>query len=69
MRPDAVFLAVVDRAQFQDLLEVAERPFDVEQALVEPGGVGGGQCVVGGGDQELAVQLRLGRDRLAPLLR
>src|SRR6266567_533088 len=57
---DALFLAVVDRAQVDDLLHVAPAALDLEQLLISQGDVLGGHLRVGGAQQVLAVQVLLG---------
>jgi hypothetical protein len=56
-----VFVLVVEhRAQVDGGLDgglgVAEAAFGLVEALVALGDVGGGQCLVGGAEQELAVE-------------
>jgi hypothetical protein len=60
---DAVFFAVVDRAQINDLLEGAPAAFDLEELLVAQGDVLRGQGRVGGAEQVLAVEVGLAGDR------
>jgi hypothetical protein len=59
---DAFFLAVVDRAQVDDLLEVAPAALDFQELLVAGRDVLGGQLGVGAAEQVLAVQVLLGLD-------
>ena len=60
---DALFLAVVDRAQVDDLLQVAPAALDFQELLVAERDVLGGQLGVGGAQQVLAVEVLLGLDR------
>ena len=60
---DAFFLAVVDRSQVDDLLEVAPAALCFQELLVAQRDVLGGQRGVGGAEQVLAVQVLLGLDR------
>ena len=59
---DALLFAVVDRAQVDDLLEVAPAALDFQQLLVAQGDVLGGQLGVAGAQQVLAVEVGLGLD-------
>jgi hypothetical protein len=54
---DAFFLAVVDRAQVDDLLEVAPAVFDFQELLVAQGDVLRGELGVAGAQQVLAVEV------------
>ena len=59
---DAVVAAVEDGAEQERALEVAERPFGLEQLLVAERDVLGTQGRVGGGEQVLAVEVLLPGD-------
>src|SRR6266516_4103827 len=61
---DAFFEAVVDRSEVDDLFHVPPTAFDLEELLVADRDVLGGQVRVGGAQQVLAVEVRLGLDRL-----
>src|SRR6266545_1863473 len=60
---DAVFEAVVDRAQVQDRLHVAPAAFDLQELLVAHGDVFWGQFRVRAAQQVLAVEACFGLDR------
>jgi hypothetical protein len=57
---DAVFFAVVDRAQVEDVLLVAPAALDLLELFVVERELGGAEVVVGGGEEELAVEVLLG---------
>ncbi len=59
---DAVFFSVVDRAQVEDVLLVAPAVLDLDQLLVVDGDLVGGEVIVGGGEQELAIEVGVGLD-------
>src|SRR4051794_35835908 len=59
---DALFEAVVDRAQVEDLFHVPPAALDLEELLVAQGDVGGRQVRVRAAQQVLPVQVRLGLD-------
>ena len=57
---DALFEAVIDRAQVEDLLHVPPAAFDLQELLVAQRDVGGGQVRVRAAQQVLPVQVGLG---------
>jgi len=59
---DAFFLAVVDRAQVDDLLEVSPAALDFQELLAAERDVLGGQPGIGGAEQVLPVKVLLGLD-------
>jgi hypothetical protein len=65
---DALFLAVVDRAEVDDLLEAPPAALDFQQLPVSQGDVLGAHRRVGGAQQVLAVEVLLGL-RLAASMR
>jgi hypothetical protein len=62
VRLDAVLEPVEDGAQLERGLQVAEGALGLAQVLVAERDVFGGEVGVGGGEQVLAVEARLGRD-------
>ena len=60
---DAFLQPVVDRAQIDDLLQVAPAPLDLEELLVAQRDVLGRQAGIAGAQQVLAVEVGLGLDR------
>jgi hypothetical protein len=59
---DAFFFPVVDRAQVDDLLEVAPAALDFQELLVPEGDVFRGELGVAAAEQVLAVQVLLSLD-------
>jgi len=65
VRADALVEAVIDGAELDPALQVAEAALGLQQVLVGEGSVGGAQGPVGGLDQVLAVEPLLRGDPLA----